>query len=291
MAMASTAQDSSKKRRFQPPITNFFTSAPAEDSTGLSHNSYAAPTNTPTPALPSNILSSLLGVGARVRKSVPEGYKTEQKKMTQYTIPAPVQSRREAASISIQSQPTHVYAELEPFCGLHKIGNYAVQTFPRPIEQYQSTVHVDELDPISIPNSSQDSNASSSISINVNKRSFDADSEDDNTEFLTTALHLSSDTSQRPLNGNFISGPATAVIMRPQRTILSPKFGQQRRQRTAQNHSWKSQAGQENKDPLLSTENTPLDLDDFGEATFLRRRDEVDADYLYSGSDVEMDVA
>lgn len=223
-----------------------------------------------------------------MRKSVPEGYKTEQKKVTQYTIPAPVQSRREAAGSSIQSQPTQVYAELEPFCGLHKIGNYAVQTFPRPIEEYQSAVHVDELETISIANSSQNSNASSSFSINVNKRSFDADSEDDDdTEFPTTVFPPSGDIWQRPLNGNFASGSAPAVNMRPQRTILSPKLGQQRRQRTARNHSWKDHAEQENKDPLLTTEN----MDDFGEATFLRRRDEVDTDYLCSGSDVEMDVA
>ncbi|QKX61914.1 uncharacterized protein TRUGW13939_09070 [Talaromyces rugulosus] len=290
--MASTAHDSSKKRRFQPPITNFFTSTLEEESTGLSHNSYAAPTNTPTPALPTNILSSLLGVGARVRKSVPEGYKTEQKKMTQYTIPAPVQSRREETSSSIQSHSTQVYAELEPFCGLHKIGNHAVQTFPRPIEEYQNAVHVDELETISIPNSSQDSSGSSSFSTNLNKRSFDADiEEDDDIEFPATVFHSSGDFWQRPLNGNFNSGSAPAVNMRSQRTILSPKLGQQRRQRTAQNHSWKSNAEQENQDPFLTAENTRLDLDDFDEATFLRRRDEVDADHLWSGSDVEMDVA
>lgn len=288
--MASISQDS-KKRRFQPPITNFFTSTLEEESTGLSHNSYSTPTNTPTPALPTNILSLLIGVGARVRKSVPEGYKTEQKKVTQYTIPAPAQSRRVTASRSIQSHPTQVYAELEPFCGLHKIGNYAVQTFPRPIEEYQNTVHVDELETISIPNSSQES-TSSSFSTNLNKRSYDADiEEDDDIDFPATVFHPSGDIWQRPLNGNFNSGSAPAVNMRPQRTILSPKLGQQRRQRTAQNHSWKSPAEQENKDPLLTTENPQLDLDDFGEATFLRRRDEVDAEHLWSSSDVEMDVA
>lgn len=207
--------------------------------------------------------------------------------MTQYKIPAPVQSRREAAgsSIQAQAQTSQVYTELQPFCGLHKIGNYAVQTFPRPIEEYQDAVHVDELDAISIPNSSQQS-TSSSFSTNHNKRSFNADNEDDDIDFFNP----SGDIWHRPLNGNFNSGSAPAVNMRPQRAILSPKLGQQRRQRTAHCHFLNNSEEQENKDPLLTTESTELDLDDFGEAAFLRHRDEVDADHLWSGSDVEMDI-
>ncbi|KAH8698880.1 ribonucleotide reductase inhibitor-domain-containing protein [Talaromyces proteolyticus] len=230
--MATVPQSStSKKRRFQPPITNFFVPASTDETPGVSYNSYAAPTHTPTPTLPNDILSSLLGVGARVRKSVPEGYKTEQKKMTQYTIPAP---RREPTESSAPLQQTRVYAGLEPFCGLHKVGNYAVQTFPRPIEDYQTA---------------------------------------------------------RPLNVSTVSRSTSTFDMRSQRTILSPRLGQQRRQRTAPVNSWKGNLEQENTDPLATLPTHQMDFDDFGEAAFLRRREEVDVDLTWANSDVEMDVA
>lgn len=312
--MTSTLQNSSpKKRRFQPPITSYFTSnsTTSEENNGLSHYSYAAPTNTPTPALPGNILSSLLGVGARVRKSVPEGYKTQQKKLTAYTIPTPAVSSAkplsdpelDITSPSTRSATQTVYAELEPFCGFHKIGNYAVQTFPRPEEDYRyGMMSVDDLETPSIPSSSQESNVSlsSSSSFHVhsnNKRALDSDAEGEEEDVSHTVFQ----------QGGFIPGdiwqdniaPATIGShtshyytsapsnTRSQRTILSPKLSQYRRRLVTSGSSsseWKSRPEQENKDPLATAApvmpHEMMDLDDFGEASFLCRREEVDADFM-----------
>ncbi|OKL56070.1 hypothetical protein UA08_08596 [Talaromyces atroroseus] len=317
MASALQNSSSSKKRRFQPPITSYFVpcTPETEGNSALSHHSYAAPTNTPTPVLPANILSSLLGVGARVRKSVPEGYKTEQKKLTAYTIPASTSSssKREVGVDLVTSQQpaTTVYAELEPFCGMHKVGNYAVQTFPRPDEQYRDmNMNADDLETTSIPSSSQGSNASSSSSAsllytnsNSNKRVYDDSDAEEYYDSSTAAHH--------PIRGNFVPGdiwqdmtvtgfhssvyapiPSTSPCHAiPQRTILSPKLSQHRRRIAAaapstSGSTWKAYAEQENEDPLAfagggeMSSGDMMDLDDFGEASFLRRREEVDADYM-----------
>jgi Ribonucleotide reductase inhibitor len=304
MASALQNSSSSKKRRFQPPITNYFAASTpeTEENSTLSHHSYAAPTNTPTPTLPSNILSSLLGVGARVRKSVPEGYKTEQKKLTAYTIPAPSFSpKRDAEST------TTVYAGLEPFCGMHKVGNYAVQTFPRPDEQYRN-VNADDMETFSIPSSSQGSNTSSSSDFlyanpSSNKRAYGSDVEDD---YDSAAAHHHH--HHHPIRGGFASGdiwqdnaitgfnssvytstPSSSDTI-SQRTILSPKLSQHRRRIVAASSTsgsaCKTHSEQENQVPLTfagdceTSSGEMMDLDDFGEADFLRRREEVDADYM-----------
>ncbi|OOF95451.1 hypothetical protein ASPCADRAFT_207938 [Aspergillus carbonarius ITEM 5010] len=77
----------SKRRRFQPPITNYFTTTPSTPistnntttttrSHHLSYNHYSTATCSPTPIVPTRIQASLLSVGMRIRKSVAEGYKT-----------------------------------------------------------------------------------------------------------------------------------------------------------------------------------------------------------------------
>ncbi|PYI01771.1 hypothetical protein BO78DRAFT_401054 [Aspergillus sclerotiicarbonarius CBS 121057] len=77
----------SKRRRFQPPITNFFTNTsssstpiPTDNATTRSHhlsyNHYSAATCSPTPIVPTKVQASLLSVGMRIRKSVADGYKT-----------------------------------------------------------------------------------------------------------------------------------------------------------------------------------------------------------------------
>ncbi|KAF2461760.1 ribonucleotide reductase inhibitor-domain-containing protein [Lineolata rhizophorae] len=91
--MASTAHRA--KRPFQPSITSFFDRAPpggiggsgsggsAGGANGLAfdprphhHHNHFHDFAAPQPALPAAVQSSLLNVGMRVRKSVPEGYKT-----------------------------------------------------------------------------------------------------------------------------------------------------------------------------------------------------------------------
>jgi hypothetical protein len=279
MATASTLQNaSSRKRRFQPPITSYFAASTTQENSDLSHQNYAAPTNTPTPALPSDILSSLLGVGARVRKSVPEGYKTEHKKLTAYTIPV----KTDSASRST----TTVYSELQPFCGIHKVGNFAVQTFPRPDEEYRSEemMSVDDLENISMPSSSQESNASFSSANNKRTLEPDLEEEDEHdNSYMRQGTGLSGDIWQDTVPTISAYNTSSSNTM-SRRTILSPRLGQQRRRIVASSHTNlpKTRTEQENANPLSITfvPDDDMDIDDFGEAAFLRRREEVDFEYM-----------
>ncbi|KAL1963646.1 hypothetical protein VTN77DRAFT_7967 [Rasamsonia byssochlamydoides] len=296
----------SKKRRFQPPITNFFASAGSvasdgddQQNAGLSYTNYSSPTHTPTPVLPAKVQASLLTVGMRIRKSVPEGYKTEQKKLTEYTVSNAVNSETPGA---VYTQTRTCYAELEPFCGIHKIGNFAVQTFPRPAEEYRDRrmQMSHDSDMSSVPSSTQESHASSVFSANSNKRSYDSDVEDvdeNGDNRLTTEIHSSAFCRgsltaggiwQDPLRLNPVTETSPTAPSRSQRTILSPKLGQQRRQFSSFQSHLKRSPGQENKDPV-SVRND-VDMDDFEEASFLRRREEVDADYTWDGG-VEVEMA
>ncbi|EEA26315.1 hypothetical protein TMatcc_005417 [Talaromyces marneffei ATCC 18224] len=271
MATTPTLQNaSSKKRRFQSPITSYFTTSTTQENSDLSYQNYSAPTNTPTPTIPSNILSSLLGVGARVRKSVPEGYKTEQKKLTAYTIPVKTNSASRSTTTT-----TTVYSELQPFCGINKVGNFAVQTFPRPDEDYRSEemMRVDELENVSMPSSSQESNASFSSA--NNKRTLEPDIEEDD-EHDNGYIQGGIWQDTFPTISTYNTSSSNAMS---RRTILSPRLGQHRRRIIAYNHtnSPKTHTEQENANPLAtSVPYDGMDIDDFGEAEFLRRREEVD---------------
>ncbi|KAI4188509.1 MAG: hypothetical protein L6R41_002109 [Letrouitia leprolyta] len=101
------------KRRYQTDITTFFnptlstTPLPTEcSSITLSH------------ALPTSIQASLLNVGMRIRKSVPEGYKTKRSDLVPESSKTP--RLRHASSTG--------YTELVPFCGMVKTGGYDVQS-------------------------------------------------------------------------------------------------------------------------------------------------------------------
>lgn len=106
---AGAAADPSQRQ-----ITTFFTSTrpTAAASAPQKHSQY--------PVLPSAIQSDLLSVGMRVRKSVPEGYKTG----------SPHSAFRLWDERGGSMRPRRGGAgagELVPFCGVHRIGGYAVQ--------------------------------------------------------------------------------------------------------------------------------------------------------------------
>ncbi|KAJ4401442.1 hypothetical protein N0V85_005520 [Neurospora sp. IMI 360204] len=153
----------------QRSITSFFKTTPSKDdsqfdSISSAASAKAAPLN--GPVLPPTIRSSLLNVGMRVRKSVPEGYKTgkiasgfpswmdDSNNTNSNHISGsgasafagnnghdrPVSAAPPAPAVTAASSANR---ELTPFCGIHKIGGYAVQ------------------DDNSAALSSQDSNASS----------------------------------------------------------------------------------------------------------------------------------
>jgi len=295
----------SKRRRFQPPITSFFSSAGSSSADSnddgtvrLSHHNYSSPTFSAHPALPHKVQASLLTVGMRIRKSVPEGYKTEARKSSVYslasasstsptttttTTTSSSSSSSSSSSLSCCSASRASYSELAPYCGVHKVGNLAVQTFPDPAGHQSSTttpeVSTDEGDVFSLPSSSQSSISTASIPPpNSHKRTFsDEDSSDDDDGLV-------------PFNNDTINN---RVTINSGRTILSPKLGRQQQHRryvssplrnnnsnTNNNKTW---AQQQNRERFA------MDLDDdFEEAAFLRRREEVDSDYV--APEVEMEV-
>lgn len=99
----------------QRQITSFFNAQSAGDAA-------ATETERQQPVLPASIQSNLLSVGMRVRKSVPEGYKTEGhsafKLWTDNTMPnAP----------KVRSNTRVTSRELLPFCGINKVGGFESQ--------------------------------------------------------------------------------------------------------------------------------------------------------------------
>lgn len=78
------------------------------------------------PLLPANVQTNLLSVGMRVRKSVPEGYKTGSpysgfKLWSDADTVSPLLTARKALA------PTSAQRELLPFCGIHSIGGLSYQ--------------------------------------------------------------------------------------------------------------------------------------------------------------------
>ncbi|KAF2008904.1 hypothetical protein BU24DRAFT_428894 [Aaosphaeria arxii CBS 175.79] len=178
---ACTADDHRNKRLFQPEITHYFHHKPEqplqgdslwdceEDSEGEDNNNNSSSSSitgrgpgpitrtkqqhrehpqlprahneTVFPQVPGSVQASLLSVGMRVRKAVPEGYKTL--KSSNGTALPSIQTTLLSSASSKTPSTTETYVvkpaagfvedglqhqrELLPFCGLHKIGGYAEQ--------------------------------------------------------------------------------------------------------------------------------------------------------------------
>ncbi|KAI1379104.1 ribonucleotide reductase inhibitor-domain-containing protein [Hypoxylon crocopeplum] len=137
---AGAASDPSQRQ-----ITSFFSSASPssinESPRLLSASGYISP------ALPASVQANLLSVGMRVRKSVPEGYKTgnysafslwndsgsNSRIATTPSSPVTMGERRSRANAI--STPR----ELLPFCGIHKVGGLGTQPESAPILPYTYT--------------------------------------------------------------------------------------------------------------------------------------------------------
>lgn len=109
----------------QRQITSYFTSKGPNGSASPEYPSTAAAISLP---LPANIQSNLLSVGMRVRKSVPEGYKTGSS-YGSFSLWADAdssdQQTRPGDSFPTAARPSR--RELLPFCGIHKIGGLSTQ--------------------------------------------------------------------------------------------------------------------------------------------------------------------
>ncbi|KAK0613117.1 ribonucleotide reductase inhibitor-domain-containing protein [Bombardia bombarda] len=179
----------------QRQITNYFTKTGASTGNGAnSGSSSPSPATGPPNAapLPPHVQANLLSVGMRVRKSIPEGYKTgsaysgfslwtegDDTTATTGTLLSPSPTARPAATSA-----GGVACELTPFCGIHKVGGLAVQ-------QSEQSPAVTRITPVAAAayddmpglTSSQESIASetsttSAVSATNRKRIYAGDEED-----------------------------------------------------------------------------------------------------------------
>ena len=126
-----TAATRQCKRKFQPSITSYFARADRDEI----NLPIAIPQAEPlSPFLPAAVQASLLNVGMRVRKSVPEGYKTTSKGSVDFDRPTPSPGIRERLG----------FAELTPYCGIMKIGGHSSQ--PAPTEEDLPPLQFDNED-------------------------------------------------------------------------------------------------------------------------------------------------
>ncbi|KAG6117775.1 hypothetical protein E4U13_000785 [Claviceps humidiphila] len=146
----------------QRQITSFFSSRTGDShDTATSHSEAQAPRK---PLLPSSVQANLLSVGMRIRKSVPEGYRTSGpsafKLWTDNSTTATTNTASTAAATAAASNvpqrsviraPT---SELLPFCGINKVGGLATQpVFARDMYPDQDDYYSDEqlLDHDAVP--------------------------------------------------------------------------------------------------------------------------------------------
>lgn len=140
----------------QRQITSFFKSGPP------------APPS-PQPELPPSVQANLLSVGMRVRKSVPEGYKTvgpSAFKLWTDNSPLPTPTTTRAPKANSR--------ELLPFCGINKVGGLATQP------EFED---VPELD--SVPELTMSQESVESIDSDSRKRLFEEEEEVDDPREVT----------------------------------------------------------------------------------------------------------
>ncbi|OTB00020.1 hypothetical protein M426DRAFT_15910 [Hypoxylon sp. CI-4A] len=126
---AGAASDSAQRQ-----ITSFFSSSTSSAQDLSSSYINQTTPQTQSPPLPQSVQSNLLSVGMRVRKSVPEGYKTGS-----YSAFAFWDERLNNANPNTGTNSTTMGEgrsranaistprELLPFCGIHKVGGLAAQ--------------------------------------------------------------------------------------------------------------------------------------------------------------------
>jgi hypothetical protein len=172
------------------------------------------------PALPSNVQSNLLSVGMRVRKSVPEGYKTggmsafklwSDNTPARAAVPAP----SPATSTSSRSRTVARASnrELLPFCGINNVGGLDVQPGH---SQFGDDNEDEDLPPLdSLPELTM-SQESTDSDVEPSRKRF-LDDEEGDTDRLV-------DTPQRWQDG---SGPRSLMPMgyRNTRAMASARFG------------------------------------------------------------------
>ncbi|KAI9167559.1 hypothetical protein HJFPF1_03687 [Paramyrothecium foliicola] len=157
---AGSAADPSQRQ-----ITSFFSSQrPAADNNSVA----TVGENLRQTSLPSNVQSNLLSVGMRVRKSVPEGYKTgTMSAFKLWSDNTPMPSPMSAGTPVRARSSTR---ELLPFCGINRVGGLDVQPEPQ-----LNDGHIPPLDSLPELTMSQESTDSTFSTETSRKRFFDDD--------------------------------------------------------------------------------------------------------------------
>jgi hypothetical protein len=180
----ATSTEHLRKRQYQPSINSYFQ---RNGSKTAGQGSFSSQISPMSPPLPAETQSSLLTVGMRVRKSVPEGYKTH-KTMPTEEFPFPSTAPANAAAARPAYTTTNS-RELAPFCGLHKIGGLSSQgSFDAPPSSAPPAFPCGRESNSSMPGLSMSQSTLSSTQDSVlsnvghtlsNKRSYEEDIEDD----------------------------------------------------------------------------------------------------------------
>ncbi|KAI9753562.1 MAG: helicase [Chaenotheca gracillima] len=205
--MPATTRDS--KRPFQPSITSFFGRTDRNDYESAEAFRGERPSS---PVLPSHIQSSLLNVGMRVRKSVPEGYRTKKGMVHDTFQPSSTYSQE-----SERRPPTRSNGggsgrvELTPFCGIMKIGGFAEQDSSSSSSSSFPSFYPDDFSAFELPDSSQESNISVAASDSApvpdqgtfrrkNKRRFEGGADRDDCVIFDQDDLLTSSSSSYPVS-------------------------------------------------------------------------------------------
>ncbi|KAL2129621.1 hypothetical protein VTI74DRAFT_7521 [Chaetomium olivicolor] len=111
----------------QRQITSFFSKT--SSTPGHAASAAAKQSALNGPELPPQVQTDLLTVGMRIRKAIPEGYKTgsEYSAFTLWAEDNNTTSNSHPSSTTPSAAFTSSMRELEPFCGLNKVGGLAFQ--------------------------------------------------------------------------------------------------------------------------------------------------------------------
>lgn len=155
----------------QRQITSFFNTRSATDNAPS-----VARETVKQPVLPTQVQSNLLSVGMRIRKSVPEGYKTSGhsafKLWTDTATPAAAKTRSSTTSATGGR-------ELLPFCGINRVGGMGSQPAFVDMDDDEDVPGLDSVPELTLSQESNDSVCFDSQNEPTRKRIFDDDDQVD----------------------------------------------------------------------------------------------------------------
>ncbi|KAH8802767.1 ribonucleotide reductase inhibitor-domain-containing protein [Xylogone sp. PMI_703] len=186
----------------QSSITSYFSATPQAKSTTAPPSQHASPAS--FPELPATVQSNLLSVGMRVRKSVPEGYKTGSA-YSSYSIftdstpvapqvpnilPSTIAPGQPPISSGRNKSQRSEARELTPFCGILKVGGLSQQQWGiyEPAVRGEDEISTDDMD--HVPFLSSQGSTISTMSVDsmathvTNKRSYSEEDGDSDDNFI-----------------------------------------------------------------------------------------------------------